>query len=301
MKEVTCVICEKNDTKLHAVNNNFSLVKCLHDGLVYVNPQPDNSDFQEFYGAKEYFLRSETATIGYSDYLADQPAIIKNSCRVFDELVKFCSVGKVLDIGCAFGFALQVAQKYGFEAHGNDLNEHAITYAREKLHIENVKVGCVTDLPYQNESFDVVLMLGTIEHFQNPREETQAAYRLLKPGGLLAIVTVDFDSLVGRGTIRPPEHLYYFSARTMDTFLQVNGFKVLKMAPQYGFNIFYFTIEDFATRLFDYFYRLTENTKFKKTLFFLKSTTLKFVKKIGIGSQVIPGIDGQFLTIAKRL
>lgn len=300
MRTVNCIICGKDETKLLTINDGFRLVRCKNDGLVYVNPQPAEEDSRKFYETKKYFARSSEATIGYADYLADKPAILKNTERIIREIRKFCSAGKFFDIGCAFGFALDLARKEGFDVYGNDLNSYAIEYAKTVLGLEHVHVGYADKLGYPDGSFDVVTMLGTIEHFQNPDFEVRIARRLLKLGGVLALVTVDFDSLIGKGTIRPPEHLYYFSQQTMRRFLELNGFQIAETRPRFGFNIFYFTVEDFIVRTCDYFYRLTSNSFIKKILDTVKKSLVYIVRKIGLSNQVIPGIDGQFLTIAQR-
>lgn len=299
MRPINCIICGEDRTKVFTVNNGFSLVKCLNDGLIYVNPQPDKDDFDKFYESTDYFLRGKNE-LGYADYMADREAVEKNGQVVINEIQKFCKKGKLLDIGCAYGFSLNVARRAGFDVWGNDLNREAVKYARETINTANVVPGYLKDINYENNFFDVAMMLGTIEHFQNPQDETKEAWRILKPGGILAVLTVDMDSIIGRRTIRPPEHLYYFSARTLSKFLEKNGFEILSVMPKIMPNVFYFTVEDFFGRVFDYFYRLTESRFLKVSILNLKKLVLFPIKKLGLAHLIMPGIDGQFLIIARR-
>ena len=299
MKQVNCIICGQNRTKIFTVNNGFNLVRCLNDDLIYVNPQPDKDDYDRFYGSPDYFLRGEQE-LGYADYMADKEAIYKNGQVIIDAIKKFCKSGKLLDIGCAYGFSLDVARRSGFDVWGNDLNREAVRYASETLNMTNARPGYLKDMDYENDFFDVAMMLGTIEHFQNPQDEVSEARRILKPGGILAAFTVDMDSMIGRWTIRPPEHLYYFSAKTLRKLLEKNGFEVLSVTPKIMPHVFYFTVEDFFGRLFDYFYRLTENKFLKTTLLNLKKMFLLPIKKLGLSQLIMPGIDGQFLIIARH-
>ncbi len=299
MKHVNCVICGKGQTKIFAVNNGFNLVRCLNDDLIYVNPQPDKEDYDKFYGSLDYFLRGKNE-LGYANYMADKDAIVKNGQVVINAIQKFCKRGKLLDIGCAYGFSLDVARRSGFDIWGNDLNREAVKYAHETLSIVNAEPGYLKEVNYENNFFDVAMMLGTIEHFQNPQDEVSEARRILKLGGILAVSTVDMDSLIGHWTIRPPEHLYYFSGRTLSKFLENNGFEVLSMTPKIMPNVFYFTVEDFFGRVFDYFYRLSKNKFLKTTLLDMKKLFLFLIKKLGLSHLIMPGIDGQFLIIARR-
>src|SRR2546422_1244316 len=141
MKQVCCNICGGADTELVATNAGYSLVKCKRDGLVYVNPQPDSEELERFYAAKTYFARERGATIGYANYLADKPALNKNTNRIIRELKKLQPFGKFFDMGCAYGFALELARAAGYDVFGNDLNADAVRYAQETLHLPNVRVG----------------------------------------------------------------------------------------------------------------------------------------------------------------
>ena len=301
MREVCCTICGRADTELVMMNSGYSLVRCKHDGLVYVNPQPDKDELERFYASETYFAREQGATIGYANYLADKPALVKNTGRIIQELKKWRPHGKFFDMGCAHGFALELARTAGYEVFGNDLNEDAIRYAQETLHLPNVRAGYADQFAAHYGTFDIVTMVGTIEHYQDPKRELTTAGRLLKPGGYLAIETVDFDSIIGRGTIRPPEHLYYFSVATMETFLTRNGFEIVLVRPRRGFNVVYFTVEDFIVRAFDYFDRLTKHSALKGLLQRTKNALLVPARKFGIAERVMPAIDGQFTTIARRV
>jgi SAM-dependent methyltransferase len=91
------------------------------------------------------------------------------------------------------------------------------------------------DLP--EATFDVVTMWDVIEHLTDPRGTLEQAYRLLKPGGLMVVHTIDIESLFARlmGTHWPwlmEMHIYYFSRRTLRKMLEQCGFQVLSDRPQ---------------------------------------------------------------------
>jgi SAM-dependent methyltransferase len=301
MNEVRCRICGSSETQLVAANAGYSLVRCKRDGLVYVNPQPNTDELESFYAASTYFAREPGATIGYANYLADKPALNRNTRRIIAELKKLQPTGRFFDMGCAYGFALQLARAAGYEPFGNDLNEDAVRYAQEKLGLTNVRLGYADRFAPMYGTFDIVSMIGTIEHFQDPRREVATARKLLKSGGFLAVETVDFGSLIGRGTIKPPEHLYYFSVSTLKRLLTDLGFEVMAIRPRRGFNVVYFTFEDFIVRVLDYFDRLTTKSVLKRILQNIKKIVLVPARKFGIAQWVIPALDGQFTAYARAI
>jgi ubiquinone/menaquinone biosynthesis C-methylase UbiE len=70
----------------------------------------------------------------------------------------------------------------------------------------------------------------TLEHVENPKQLCASAYRLLKKGGALFIVSHDHRSLSSRllGTRSPIfdiEHLQLFSKKSMGRLLEAVGFK----------------------------------------------------------------------------
>ncbi len=80
-------------------------------------------------------------------------------------------------------------------------------------------------------------MWDVIEHLTDPRRALQRSHRLLKPGGLLVVHTIDIESPFARlmGARWPwlmEMHIYYFSRRTLRAMLEECGFRVLSDRPQ---------------------------------------------------------------------
>ena len=93
-------------------------------------------------------------------------------------------------------------------------------------------------------------MWDVIEHVSNPLGEMQQADRLLKPGGLLVVHTMDIDSgfarvMGGRWPWLMEMHIYYFSQRTLKHMLEKAGFTVIRIEPQGR----YLRLGYFATRI----------------------------------------------------
>lgn len=100
----------------------------------------------------------------------------------------------VLDVGCGFGgtIASLNEQFSSLGLKGLNIDQRQLERAKEKVtakrsnQIEFVQ-GNACDLPFADQSFDVVLAVECIFHFPNRRKFFQEAYRVLKPGGKLAL------------------------------------------------------------------------------------------------------------------
>lgn len=104
----------------------------------------------------------------------------------------------LLDCGCGPGTitaGLAQATAPG-DAIGIDLEERQLELAREnadKLGLSNLtfESGSVYELPFQDASFDAVFSNAMLEHLQDPMAVLKEMYRLLRPGGLIGIRTID--------------------------------------------------------------------------------------------------------------
>lgn len=107
----------------------------------------------------------------------------------------------LLDCGCGPGTitsGLAEAASPG-EVIGIDLEESQLQLAREnatKRGLSNLSFeSCsVYELPYQDARFDVVFSNAMLEHMQDPMAVLKEMYRVLKPGGLIGIRTIDLEA-----------------------------------------------------------------------------------------------------------
>ncbi len=97
---------------------------------------------------------------------------------------------RILDAGCGAGPALRYLKKRGFVPFGSDLIEYPLLQARQLLPDARL-ARCDSDrnLPYRQDSFDVILMSEVIEHVASPEFTLQEALRVLRPGGAVALTT----------------------------------------------------------------------------------------------------------------
>ena len=104
------------------------------------------------------------------------------------KLVNFPDDSDLLDIGAAQGEFVAAYRRLGFRAVGVEPWDKArITAARLAEHLSiplDIRKGRAEDLPFDDESFDIVLATSVLEHVENLEASVSEVYRVLRPGGL---------------------------------------------------------------------------------------------------------------------
>nr|MBA2601069.1 methyltransferase domain-containing protein [Actinomycetota bacterium] len=95
---------------------------------------------------------------------------------------------RVLEAGCGSGRVLAFLRELGCRAVGLDFAVEALSEARRRLGAPPMVAGDVTRLPFRDGSFDCVVSLGVVEHFEEgPRSALQEHRRVMGNGGLLLL------------------------------------------------------------------------------------------------------------------
>ena len=138
-----------------------------------------------------------------SDVVADQN-ITKQEILLFSQFLNLNKEDKILDLCCGQGRHSMELARHGFKYvegldRSNYLIQKAKTYAKKENLNVKFKEGDARKLPYQNDSFDVVMILGNsfgyFETIQDDVRVLKEVFRVLKPWGRLLIDVSDGDYL----------------------------------------------------------------------------------------------------------
>ncbi|MDR0352263.1 MAG: class I SAM-dependent methyltransferase [Opitutaceae bacterium] len=179
-----------------------------------------------------YFQRGEDATTGYNNYTVDQELHRRFFRTQLDAIEKHAKKGRLLDVGCAFGYLLAEARRRGWKAEGIELSGNAFAHVRDELQLP-VHNQPLREVAFPANSFNAIVMDDVIEHYGDPGAEIAEAHRVLVKGGVFLLHTPNFDSpwrdlMEERWVhLKPEEHLYYFSPKTLSALLEKNGFTII--------------------------------------------------------------------------
>jgi SAM-dependent methyltransferase len=224
-----CAVCEDAKLKKAFIREGRSFFRCASCDLIFMHPMPSPKELKNLYD-KNYYSPWEAGEGKMSDIKRNKTATFQKWMRIIE---KHVSKGRILDIGCAMGFFLEVAKAWGWEPHGVEVSEYSYAIANRKFSNRIFK-GDLLDAHLASDSFNAVTLFDVIEHQARPLETFKEIYRILKPGGIIALSTMNTQSLTSRlmGKKWPhykPEHLYCFSPSNVTLALKRNGFEVLEI------------------------------------------------------------------------
>lgn len=224
-----CRLCDGPCATRFAVNH-YDIARCPRCDLEFVWPTPPPGATREVYG-EGYFTAGR---FGYDDYFGRERAVAHRKAHA--RLARLASIGhrggRVLDVGCAAGYFLEVAQAQGWAVEGVELSAEARAHAPPEVraHIREGAEGLTGP-------FDAITFWDVLEHLDAPDEALRSYAALLAPTGVLGIVVPVLGSVNTRlaprtwDQYKPPEHLWYFSPRAMRKMLESQGFHVVHEEP----------------------------------------------------------------------
>lgn len=172
-----CNLCGKSNAQFLFKKYEVNIVRCKTCGLVYQSPQRKPQEEIGFYRKKAFVSES-----------ADR--FVKKRAALFKYLLKEVSQrekkGKLLDIGCQFGYFLQLAKEKGWQTFGIEVSNRATAFAKEKLNL-NVFAGTLKEANFPDEFFDAVTLWDVLYEIPDPAQELKEIRRILKKQGLISL------------------------------------------------------------------------------------------------------------------
>jgi len=100
---------------------------------------------------------------------------------------------KILNVGAATGATSEMLSKYG-KVTSLEYDEFCCKFLKEKTGIEAINAS-LTELPFENNSYDMICAFDVIEHIENDNKAVEEIYRVLKQKGKYFITVPAFQSL----------------------------------------------------------------------------------------------------------
>lgn len=214
-----CPICRAETTRLLFVHDGFGIRRCATCDHLWAAGEV-SLDYASAPSLLDYYARDEQL----------HRALMRKSLRVVRPWLR--PGARVLDFGCGPGLFVLEARAQGYDAVGVDVAAW-VAEAADRWQVP-LHAGPIETAPYADASFDAVVSIVSYEHLADPRTITGHLVRFVKPGGILAIVSVPNSRgiawLLARERwwdLAPPGHVHFFSRRSLRRLLEEQGLHVV--------------------------------------------------------------------------
>ena len=232
-----CPICESSYSEMFKWINcesfddsnlykDIHIEKCNNCGHVFnILTNNELRNLTKYY-EDEYALSNLSLNDSYGDRPgSDNLPSLERYEHVFDFIVdRLKENARILDVGCALGGFLRYCETKGyFNSFGIEPIEEYVKASRKK----RVRHGNVYDIPFPDNSFDLVVLDQVLEHLVDPRLAMKEINRVLDKSGLVYIGVPDVDRYDDYYFYISREHIQHFNLITLKILAEKNGFELL--------------------------------------------------------------------------
>jgi 2-polyprenyl-3-methyl-5-hydroxy-6-metoxy-1,4-benzoquinol methylase len=226
-----CYICgsEKSFAKFNV--GSSQLFGCRDCKGEFLSPQPSDLILRDLYSSDYY------RSWGISDNPKNnEVATMKKLTgrRQLKNIANYQNGGKILDVGCALGYFLELAAESNYIPYGVELSEFSSSIAKKKFGKQSIFNGELEKCDFPLNEFNVITMFDLLEHAREPLQVLLKAKQLLKQEGIISITTPDVLSplrfiMRKRWIHYKPEHLFYFSKQSLTILAEKADLKIGEM------------------------------------------------------------------------
>ncbi len=242
--DFSCTLCGGRSGRALFSVRGFSFHRCRDCGLIQMGNLPEDREAGEDYSGFDLdTYRKFMAAFRVPQYERD-----------ISFIRKYAPGGRLLDVGCGTGEFLDVAGRNGFQAYGLEPSRTAYDIARQGRRVVR---GELRNVEFKEEFFDVVTLWSVLEHIPAPSLFLGRIREILKKRGILALRIPDARGLlpslalwlyrISLGRFASPlgvlyqldwhyKHFYGYDRRTAGRLLEANGFEVIGLRSENGFD-----------------------------------------------------------------
>jgi SAM-dependent methyltransferase len=153
-------------------------------------------NYSKNYFSKDYFFGHKNSN--YRDYyMMDQDRYWES---IISAIKDYGIHGRIMDIGCVFGFLLKRAKPYFTELYGLDISDFAIDEAKKQVPLAKLQILDIEKekLPYPDNFFDLITAIDVLEHTNSIKGLLGKIVPKMKNEGYLIITVPLRDTWAGK-------------------------------------------------------------------------------------------------------
>ena len=246
----TCPLCNFDNTAMPAMSysaGTWLLKDCGQCGLVYLENPPAYSALQDEWAwektssaERERRRAAEPVVKGLSEFVSHIRHDIFKRDKLSPLLRDYIAPGAVVDVGCGQGRWLRRVGELGFAPYGVEVSDvlakEAASHAAD-FGGRVVAGNAVDGLDqFADNTFTGAILISFLEHESNPLPLLVKLRRKLAAGGKVIVKVPNFGcwNRLVRGArwcgLRFPDHVNYFTPRTLREMVRRAGFKIVRFS-----------------------------------------------------------------------
>ena len=173
-----------------------------------------------------------------------QRFLLWNFFRNLLNLIRLKKIDSILDVGCGEGFTLNRLREHGIGKHleGIEYLKDAIELSKKTYQGIKITEGTIYNLPYKDNSFDLVLCTEVLEHLDNPKKGLEELVRVSKKYLVISVPNEPFFMLAqlirGKNWSRfgnDVEHVNHWTMLGFPKFIKKNVLNIQIPAKRFPF------------------------------------------------------------------
>ena len=199
----------------------FLLFECPSCGIVFLFPQPHESQLASYYDEtyygedrKKFLSALQIAIDGLNSW----------KWRKLQRLLH--PTGRMLDIGCGRGTLVKQARNAGYEAYGLE-RESPVGHS-----VPGILYKSLPECHFPDGHFQLVVLWHVLEHLSDPVSTLREINRVLAPGGWLSVAVPNYGGAQAKASganwfhLDLPRHLWHFRPESLERLLLGCGFQI---------------------------------------------------------------------------
>lgn len=232
-----CPVCFSAEVFTLTQLRGWVVRTCSRCKCRYLGTFPSEDEIETLYNA-EYFSSGRDTEHGYAGRELTPATRRTNERRLAILRRHLPAQARVLEVGAGNGLFGKLASRE-FDYVGIDLSDEAVREARgEGLQVVRASLSHFVNT---GAPFDATTLFHVFEHLVDPHDALATISELLKPGGILVLITPDTESLLCAisgdrwVSYKFPEHLILYSRSALIELLEHSGFEIVSVSSDFEF------------------------------------------------------------------
>tara|TARA_A100001015_G_scaffold259992_1_gene304349 strand:+ start:792 stop:1778 length:987 start_codon:yes stop_codon:yes gene_type:complete len=225
-----CSVCNSNNYKNFIIKFGFQYVKCSNCSHIYLRNQIKKKILLDLYS------KSKTDRVSRErKKFSDLDIYWQNLYFKYSNIINTLKPkGKFLDIGCGDGAFLKfMKNNFNYELFGTEFSSDTKMKLKKLLGKNFFYQKEIEDLKIPNSYFDIISLIGVLEHLSDPGKMFKSLNKYLKKDGIIFILIPNIESYAfsilkdKTPALNPRAHLNFFNPKSLEKIAKKNNFKII--------------------------------------------------------------------------